>query len=173
MPYTDSGLYFAEDVNSRRERMRAWKTKADTQAKRLEEELQKIDANLEVDFVDPKVANLPLKDREIGVIPGRWHVIRRNPGGVDAWFPICGANKEYRDPELAVVDEMKRMDLWRPGALKELRDKQLAEDKASQRRQDLDSEQMVDELVQGFEAASRMRHDSLTKNTSKKRGIHA
>lgn len=159
MQVTESGLFIPEAENARKDRMRAWKTKADAQASRLQAELQKLDSLLEVDFVDPAAASLPPSERGLGVIPGRWHVIRRNPKGVDAWFPICGPAKEYRDPELAVVDEMKKADLWRPGALAELRKNQEQQLAAKDRKTALEDEQRRDEARLAFRSAKRMNGD--------------
>jgi len=170
MPVTDSGLFYAEDLNSRRERMRAWKTEADSQARQLEKELKEIDPELEVDFVDPAAANNPTQEKAIGIVPGRWHIIRRNPGGVNSWFPICGPNKAYRDPELSIVEEMKKADMWRPGALQEFRDAQMKELRDKEAQATLEDEQKRDESEMVWRAAKRVRGEGgMTKSFEKKR----
>jgi len=169
MPVTQSGLYFAEDLNGRRERMRAWKTQADEQARQLEKELKELDPLFEVDFVDPAAANNPNQEKALGIVPGRWHIIRTNPEGVNTWFPICGPNKAYRDPELSIVEEMKKADLWRPGALQELRDSQMKELEAKERQRELEHEQRSDEVALAYSAAKRVNGDGgMTKRTDKR-----
>jgi len=156
---TRSGLRLAESLNSRRARMRAWKTKADKQAKRLERELKKIDRHLEVDFIDPEAANNPVHMRAPGVMPGRWHIIRRNPGAVDSYFALAGPNGEYRDLELAVVEEMKALDLWRPGALKAVRDREARAVLEQKQADETEAEGRVEQTAAALRAARRVPGD--------------
>lgn len=157
---TPSGLHLSEDINARRNRMIAWWAKADKMAQRLEKELKSMDERLEVVFVDPESAKLDPSERGMGVVPGRWHVVRRNPDTVDSWFPIMGPASEYRDPELKVAEDMKKADLWRPGALKELRDHQAKQIAEKEKKKELEKEQRRDEMAVAARAAKRMNGDA-------------
>lgn len=157
---TKSGLIAVEGRNARRERMRAWRTQHDPQARRLERELKQLDARIEVDFVEPAVANVPLEERAPGLLPGRWHIIiKTEPGFDDHYFPITGPNMSYRDPELAIVEEMKARDLWHAGIF----DRMLAEwDKEAARltRQEItDGEARIEQVAAAYRAAKRVPGD--------------
>src|SRR5512146_2871612 len=118
---TQSGLVAVLDRNSRRERMRSWRGKVDPMARKLEKELKKLDRRIEVDFVDPEAVKVPLAERAPGLFPARWHIILKTAHHLDdQYFPILGPNASYRDPELAIVEEMKRADLWKRGVFDEL-----------------------------------------------------
>jgi len=142
-----------------RDRMIAEWSRTDKQKKALERELRDVDPFLEVIYVEGDVVNLPPSERGVGVVPGRWHVVRRNPKGPDAYFPIMGPNGEYRDPESAVAEGMKRADLWRNGALLELRQRQERDGKAKAAAEELAKEQRVDEVRHNYEAMKRVRGD--------------
>lgn len=155
MPRTASGLHFVENLNSRRNRMAQWRHRADSEAAKLQRELEKLDRHLRVCFVDPEAANNRIRDKAPGIRPGRWHVVRRNPGHVDSWFPLTGPNGEYRDPGMDVIDAMKALDLWRPGALKELRDREARAALTRERQVDLEREQHRDDIAADHRAALR------------------
>lgn len=167
-------LYVVESPASRwnaeKDRLIAEWGKTDKQAKALEKELKKVDPHLEVHYIDSEVAKLPPAQRAVGIVPARWHIVRRNPKGIDAWFPIMGPNGEYAEPALAVAESMKRADLWRKGALLELRERQEKEAKRKAAEELLLSEQRKDEVRHNYEAAKRTRGDGgLTKNFDPKR----
>lgn len=169
-----SDLYVVESPaarwNREKDRLIAEWAKTDKQAKRLEKELKKVDPYLEVHYIDSEVAKLPPAQRAVGVVPARWHIVRRNPKGIDAYFPIMGPNGEYAEPELRVAEDMKRADLWRRGAMLELRDRQEREAKRQQTEELLGIEQRKDEVRHNYEAAKRVRGDGgLARNFDRKR----
>lgn len=140
--------------------MRAWRTAHDPQAKLLERELKALDDRIEVDFVEPAAATMPLEERAPGLVPGRWHIIvRTGPGLDDHYFPIVGPKMAYREPELAIVEEMKARDLWKP----QIFDKLLGgwEKEASRlRRQEItEGEARIEEVAAAYRAAKRVPGD--------------
>ena len=159
---TDSGLAAVEDRNSRRERMRAWRGRIDPQARQLERELKTLDSRIEVDFIDPETAKLPPSERAPGVIPARWHIIlRTGPGKDDQFFPILGDGGAYRDPDSAIVEDMKRRDMWRAGVFDDI---MRAEEKAAaaRARQMLtESEARVEQFASSYRAAKRVPGDGV------------
>lgn len=160
----------ASRLNAMKDRMVDEASRQDKMAQRLERELKKVDRHLEVVAIAPAAANNPNFRKAVGVVPGRWHIVRRNPQGVDAWFPIMGPNGEFRDPELQVVEDMKAADLWRPGALKELRDRQMRQEIERVNREAREGEQRSDEARLAFRAAKRMPGDGgLVRSHAKKR----
>lgn len=157
---TDSGLVAVEGRNARRERMRAWRTKRDPMARALEKELKKLDRRIEVDFIDPEAAKVPASERAPGLCPARWHIILRTaPGLDDQYFPILGPNGSYREPELAIVEEMKARDMWKRGVFDELMKR---EEKAAARarRQELtEGEARTEQTAAAYRAAKRVPGD--------------
>lgn len=163
MPTTPAGLIISV---SRQERMRAmnairekmeagWTTPA---SEALERELRELDPRFRVVFVDPRAGELPPKYRGPGLIPGRWHMkLLTHPR--NEYFPITGPNWEYREPELAIVEEMKSRDLWRAGALEEIRKGEEREEAARVRQEALEREQREDEVALAYRAAKRVSGD--------------
>lgn len=167
-------LYVVESAasrwNSQRDRLIADWSRTDKQKKRLEKELKKIDSYLEVHYIDSEVAKLPPAQRAVGVVPARWHIVRRNPKGIDAWFPIMGPNGEYAEPSLQVAEDMKKADLWRSGAMLEMRQRQEREAKEKANKEVREREQRSDEVVHAYRAAKRVRGDGgMTRRTDLKR----
>lgn len=153
--------------------MRAWRTAHDPQAKLLEAELKRLDSRIEVDFVDPEAAKVPLEERAPGLVPGRWHIIvRTDPGLDDHYFPIVGEGMCYRDPELAIVEEMKARDMWHS----KIFDKMVEgwEKQASElRRQEItEGEARIEQVAAAYRAAKRVPGDGGEHRsfTAKRRG---
>lgn len=142
--------------------MRAFRTRTDPQARALEKELKTLDERIEVDFVDPEAAKVPLEERAPGLLPGRWHIIVKTGFGLDDhYFPIVAPDGSmgYRDPELAIVEEMKARDLWKPGIF----DKMLGdwEKQASElRRAEItQGEARIEQVAAAYRAAKRVPGD--------------
>ena len=72
------------------------------------------------------------------------------------YFVIAGPNGEYRDPELAVVDEMKARDLWRRGALEQIRDNEEAELSRLRQQEITEGEARVEQAAAAYRAAKRV-----------------
>lgn len=157
---TRAGLAVVEDRNSRKEKMRAWRTAHDPMARLLEKELKEIDPRIEVDFIDPEAAKVPLDERAPGLVPGRWHIIVRTEQGLDDhYFPIVGPNMSYRDPELKIVDEMKAKDLWKPRIFDELVKGWEKKAVALRRQEITEGEARIETVAAAFRAAKRVNGD--------------
>jgi hypothetical protein len=163
MPTTPAGLLVPASRHERLQAIDARRKKMESslrtpQSKALERELRKIDPRLRVRFVEPRAGELPPSERGPGMIPGRWHIkLLTEPQ--NAYFPITGPDWEYRDPDLAVVEEMKARDLWRRGALDEIRKGEEAAGRDRVRQEILEGEQRRDETALAYRAAKRVRGD--------------
>lgn len=155
---TDSGIAFFESINERRARMEAWWAKADRQAKLLEKELRKLDPRFRVVFIDPEAAKNKPEARAPGVRPGRWH-LKLLTSRINHYFVLAGPNGEYRDPELAVIDEMKKRDLWRRGALEQIRQDEEKELERRERQEQTEGEARVEQAAASYRAAKRVPGD--------------
>lgn len=166
---TKSGITFFESLNERRARMEAWWARADRQAKDLEKELRKLDPRFRVIFIDPEAGNNKPEARAPGVIPGRWH-LKLITSSINHYFPIAGPDREYRDPELAIVDEMKKRDLWRRGALEKIRHDEEKEAERLRRQEETEAEARIEQTTAAYRAAKRVNGDGgATKRTDRKR----
>lgn len=160
MPVTPAGLHVPEGREERMRSLNARQGKMESslrtpQSKALEKELRQLDPCLRVIYVDPEAGRLPPSERAPGVVPGRWH-IKRISHPRNLYFSLTGPNWEYREPELAVVEEMKARDLWRRGALEEIRRDEEDEERRRIRQALLEGEQREDEVALAYRAAKRV-----------------
>lgn len=148
-------------------RLREEISHADEAGRALEKELKQLDPRLQVRFV----GKIPEGHFSPGMIPFRWHIVRKGEfsNQIDHYLPIIGPNKEYRSPEMKVVEDMKKADLWREGALEKLFDERERQVKANQAKADLKREQIRDEMALAYRAAKRVPGDDrLMKESAKK-----
>lgn len=117
----------------------------------LERELRSLDPYLRVVFI---TENAPMGVP--GVVPGRWHVQRKNPGAPDSYLPILGPDGEYSEPSYKLIEDMKRNDLWKEGAMEKLMQRRDKEVRERQKREELHREQLRDEAKVVHAAAKRV-----------------
>ena len=114
----------------------------------LNPRLKEIDPHLELIFAPPNVT-------APGLVPGRYHVMRHNPGAPPSLMPLEGPDGEFIEPGSRLLDELRSRDMWSPEAVndrrleREARERRQAAEKA---RQD---ELRRDELRERWAAASR------------------
>jgi hypothetical protein len=135
----------------------------------LERELRSsVDDRIRVVRISPRAGDLPPRVRAPGVIPGLWHVkLLTHPR--NAYFPIAGPDWQYREPDLAFVEELKARDLWRRGALEEIRKGEEEDERARIRQELLEAEQREDEVALAFRAAKRVNGEGgLFRRTDRK-----
>lgn len=175
MPTTPSGL---EIPVSREERLRAidaFTEKMETGepgGEALERELRQIDDRIRVVKIAERAGELHPRSRAPGVIPGRWHVkLLTYPR--NAYFALCGPDWTYAEPDLYWVEKFKAADLWRDGALEEIRRGEEADERARNRAALLESEQRQDNIAADWRALKRVRGDGgLDRRTDRGRDPH-
>jgi hypothetical protein len=123
--------------------------------KKINYELQQMDPYLECVWVSDRFPTQLIP----GMVPGRWHVRRSQPGVVDSYFPIVGPDNEYRDLGMDLIENMKAADLWKPGAIEELASRRQRRQKRIARERALDREQTYDHLKEDMRAVGRLRGD--------------
>lgn len=123
--------------------------------KQINRELKQVDRHLEVVWVGERVpvGMLP------GVVPGRWHVRRTPPGQIDSYWPILAEDGGFRDLDMGLIENMKKADLWRDGALEELRQRRYKRMAAKAKAAALEREQAKDLLGMDLRAAGRVFGD--------------
>lgn len=152
-----SELLVAETKASAMNRLRAELTQASEQGRALERELQTLDPQLVVRFV----GDIPPDHFSPGMVRNRWHIVKQGEfeNQLDHYLPIVGPDLEYRNPEMQIVEDMKKADLWRDGAMEKLfkdRERQIhtKEDEAT-----LKKEQIEDEFRLAYRSAKRVKGD--------------
>lgn len=120
-------------------------------AQQITRELKKLDPYLDLVFIGDRAPEYP------GLVPGRWHVRRRNPDTLDHYLPLTGQNGEFVQPGMWLVEEMKKRDLWNEGSIREMMRRQV---RASEDRKKKDKallrEQRRDEAAVSVRAAKRV-----------------
>ncbi len=149
-------------------RLRKEIARDDEQGRALEKELKDLDPRLRVRFV----GRIPEGHFSPGMIENRWHVLREGEfeNSIDHYLPIVGPNLEYRPPEMKVVEDMKKADLWREGALDRLFDERERQVKVNQAKADLKREQIKDEMALAYRAAKRVPGDDKLMKEAPKKG---
>src|SRR5690606_25972222 len=106
-----------------------------------------LDPKLSVGWVDERApTNLP------GIVPGRWHVVRRIDDGPDHYMAIVTPDGGYREPDSGVVFELQQQDLWNARARHD-RERRIEEQRiAKERERERDREERVDELAARLKA---------------------
>jgi hypothetical protein len=103
-------------------------------------ELKQIDPYLELVFA-PESADAP------GLVPGRYHLLRHNPGAVPSLIPLQGPEGEFREPDSSIFQLLRESDLWNDQAERARRKTQEKLDQARERRRQREHEQRVEEMV--------------------------
>lgn len=120
--------------------------------KQINAELQQLDPYLELVWIGPNAERGLIP----GIEPGRWHIRRTPPDLIHSYWPVMGPDGEYAEPTMKLIEDMKAADLWREGALQELRDRQVREAEKRQKEADLAREQNLDAAKEDARAASRV-----------------
>lgn len=150
-------LLVVESRTSAMNRLRAELTQASEQGRALERELQTLDPQLVVRFV----GDIPPDHFSPGMVRNRWHIVKQGEfeNQLDHYLPIVGPNLEYRNPEMQIVEDMKKADLWRDGALERLFAERERQVKAKEDAAKLKKEQIQDEMALAYRAAKRVKGD--------------
>lgn len=175
MAVTPSGLHVPI---SREERMRAIDARTEKMetgepgGEDLERELRTLDDRLRVVKISDKAGEMHPRERAPGVVPGRWHVkLLTYPR--NAYFALCGNDWAYAEPGLYWVERFKSRDLWRAGALEEIRRGEEEDERAAMRAVLLEREQRRDEIALTYRTALRVRDErGLGKRSDRRSAPH-
>jgi hypothetical protein len=89
-----------------------------------------------------------------GIVPGYYHILRRNELGPPTPIPLAGHDNEFLEPGSWVLEMLQRSDMWSGSARRE-RDR-VAQELERQRRRakDRETEERKDEINERWKAAS-------------------
>jgi hypothetical protein len=161
MPVTPAGLHVPISREQRLKAIDAQTEKMETGepgGEALERELRQLDDRIRVVKIAERAGELHPRSRAPGVIPGRWHVkLLTHPR--NAYFALCGPDWVYAEPGLYWVEKFKAADLWRDGALEEIRKGEDDEERARARAVLLEGEQRRDQIAEDWRALKRVAGD--------------
>lgn len=134
-------------------------------------ELRAIDPQLKLVWApDP----LPVDAVGAGVRPGRWHVMRHNPGTVPSFMAIEN-NGEYVDPDSRVFEKLRSLDWWNAEVNRDRKRVQRELDEAREKRQAEELKRMDEEVLDRYKAlntasVSMNRSGAWSQNVAGRRG---
>lgn len=99
---------------------------------------------------------------EPDLIPGYWHIRRQNPVGIQTYIAITGPAGEFMEPHSGVIEDLRRMDLQRPGAWEEFHRNLSEKESAASRAAEEQREEFREEFME------RYRHHNGTSARIKK-----
>jgi len=152
-----SELLVVETKASAMNRLRGELVQASERGRALERELKTLDPQLRVVFV----GDIPSEYFSPGMVRNRWHILKEGEfeNQLDHYLPIVGPDLEYREPEMQIVEDMKKADLWKDGALERLFAERERQVKAKEAAAKLKKEQIADEFALAFRSAKRVKGD--------------
>lgn len=161
MPVTPSGLHVPVSREERLRAIDALTEKMETGepgGEALEREMRQVDDRIRVVKIAERAGELHPRSRAPGVIPGRWHVkLLTRPR--NAYFALCGPDWAYAEPGLYWVEKFKAADLWRDGALEDIRRAEDKEERAQARALLTEREGRVDNIAADWRALKRVAGD--------------
>lgn len=89
--------------------------------------------------------------------PGYWHILRDNgdKGAPPTVMTIEGPNGEYVEPNSAIFDLLRRNDLQRPGAKREMKEAEERARQAQEREREREREELIAEASERWLAGNR------------------
>lgn len=106
----------------------------------FDQQLQEMDPLLSLVRADERSSHPDL-------VPGYWHIQRRNPIGLHTYIAITGPDGEFAEPHSGIIEQLRKDDLQRDGAWDEF-EARLDREEESYRRKVLDQRAaMKDEFL--------------------------
>ena len=132
--------------------------------------LKEVDPHLELIFVPPNA------DRSVpGIVPGRYMVLRHNPGAPPSLMVVEGPNGEFIEPGSRLIDEMRSKDMWSPEAERDRKQRKARREYEQQKAKERETEARRAEIAERWAAVSRTfvsmdRSTPWTQNAHGRRG---
>lgn len=117
--------------------------------------------NRELKAIDPYLKLLwcpdpaPVDAVACGAQPGRWHVMRHNPGAPISLLPITGPDGQYVEPNSAVFEKLRASDWWSPEVMRERKRVKEELERAKERREAQERAAFDQEMLERWQAVSR------------------
>lgn len=157
MPRTSTGLYVPNSV-VRQEVDQANQINAEIREMALsfagtmrywttEYQRELSDTRLEIVFMPPTA------DESLGIVPGRYHLVRRNePPTPPSLIPIEGDSGEFVEPGSWHIERMRGSDLQNPQLMHAVRQRKEAAERAKEREKQRDDDERMEHLRDAYKA---------------------
>lgn len=135
--------------------------------------LAEIDPHLELIFVPPNAdPNVP------GIIPGRYMVMRHNPGAPPSLMVVEDEEGRFMEPTSRLLDDMRERDMWSPQAVREREQRRARREYEREQARRREQEERHLELEERWAAATRAfvsldRSSRWSQNAAGRRGRRA
>lgn len=93
----------------------------------------------------------------LGLVPGRFHVLRHNPGAPPDLFPVQTPDGGFKEPDSTLFDDLAKSDLWSNRSLKAKQKRELEAQRAKERAREREQQERLDELAERWGAANRVQ----------------
>lgn len=90
-----------------------------------------------------------------GAKPGRWHVMRPNPGAPISLLPIVMPDGGFRQPDSSVFEDLRKSDLWSSVNLEERRRARMRLEDARVRREERERVERAEHALEMWRSVSR------------------
>lgn len=110
--------------------------------------LKEIDPHLELIFARPNAA-------AAGLVPGRYHVMRHNPGAPPSLMVVEGPNGEFIEPGSRLLDEVRAKDMWSPEAVRDRERARARREYEREMERQRETELRQQELLERWRAATQ------------------
>ena len=111
-------------------------------------ELKQIDPYLELIFAPPTA-------QAVGLKPGRYHLLRHNPGAPPSLIVIEDYAGNFVEPTSQIFERLRETDLWNNAVGHERRKREEAAERAQQRQKAREDEERREEIRDRLNAAFR------------------
>jgi hypothetical protein len=135
--------------------------------------LREIDPHLELIFVPPGA------DESVpGIIPGRYMVMRHNPGAPPSLMVVEDEEGRFMEPTSRLLDDMRERDMWSPQAVREREQRRARREYEREQARRREQEERHQELEERWAAATRAfvsldRSSRWSQNAAGRRGRRA
>lgn len=110
--------------------------------------LKEVDPHLELIFAPPN-ADAP------GLVPGRYHVLRHNPGAPPSLMVVETPEGGFLEPTSRLVDEMRERDMWSAEAERDRKQARARREYEAQKAKEREAEERQAEIAERWAAVSR------------------
>lgn len=111
--------------------------------------LRDLDERLSLVWVNDRLTRVEARRIAPEMVPGRWHVRRRNDGAKDSYMPVTTPDGGYRPMGNDILDELRSKDLWRGDVAARYHGARYREE----RQTEADRQRRRDERVDGMATA--------------------
>ena len=108
--------------------------------------------------IDPKLELVwaPESAKAAGLTPGRFHVLRHNPGAPPSLIAVTGPAGEFVMPDSGLLASLEKADLWSDQAVRDRKRAQRELEVQKQRRQDREREDRIEEFADRWKARTNL-----------------